>query len=193
MASKRLPDGEIRNFAQACTAQSSTGVAFPDVNATLNLTKPPCAHLGWSLDGESIEKTAWEKFEEAIDGLQKALSSCHGLVTDVKVVEGARGWTLTAFVNPEKLMPSREHLEAGAKHALIMAMVPLEGVYMLGFQQPFLPTEFGFASTLAHMTDPECACWDTFATGVCPYPGCCQKQHPNRQNKANLNVMFKPA
>jgi len=193
MAPERFPDWEICNSAQACAAQSSTGVAFPDVKATLNLTEPPCAHLGWSLAEESIEKTGWEKFEEAVDGVQKALSSYRGLVADVKVVEGAHGWTLTAFVNPEELMPSREHLEAGAKRALIAALVALEGVYTLGFQQPFVPTEFGFESTLALVTDPECACWDMFATGFCPYPGCCQKQHPSRQNKANLNVMFKPA
>jgi len=183
----RCSDDEISNSMQDCAA------AFPKVGATSNLVSQTSAQPSWSLAGESIEKTAWEKFEEVVDGLQQTLSSYRGLVVKVKVAEGAQGWTLTAFVDPEKLASCREHLQAGSQRALIMSMVALESVYLLGFQQPFVPTEFGFTSTLGLMTDPACACWDTFATGFCPFPGCCQKQHPNGQNKAKLSIMFKPA
>jgi len=188
------PNDEICNSAQACTAQFCLGAIVPETSAAVNVIRPPRATSGRSLVGiMSIEKTAWEKFEEVVDGAQEVLSSYHGLVVDVKVAEGAHGWTVTVFVEPELLMSSREKLDSVAKQALILAAMALEGVYVVGcLAQPFTPTDSGFGVKLAVMTDPERACWDTFTTGVCHNPGCCQKQHLKRQNSAGLEVMFKP-
>jgi hypothetical protein len=187
---RRASEGSADQICNSCTAP---GVAIPEASASVNAKIPPSAAVGLSLLGMPLEKTTWEKFEEAVDGVQRVLASYHGLVADVKVVEGARGWTVAVFVEPELLICRRENLMAVAKQALILAAMALEGVYVVGcMAQPFTLTGSGFEATLAVMADPEHACLDTFTTGFCPNPGCCLKQHLKRQNSAGLEVVFKP-
>jgi len=144
-----------------------------------------------SLDLEPVAKTTWEKLEETVDGLKNTLLSCRELVVDVESKEGADGWTVTVFVDAENLASSRATLSETAKQTLTGAVAAAEGVYLLGFQaQPFTPIPFGFAAKLAIMSDPEHACWFTFATGCCRNPGCCKRQHPESQ--AALNILFRP-
>lgn len=142
---------------------------------------------------ESAAKTAWEKFEDAADQVSKALSACHGSVVHVSLVEGAKGWTVTALVEADQLASGQEHLEAVAKNALSMITMSMAGICLLGFQaKPFSPVQAGFRSTLAVMADPARDCWDIFATGVCSSP-CCKKQHPKNQDQAVLTVLFTSA
>jgi len=106
--------------------------------------------------------------------------------------EGARGWTVTAYVQPQALKPCRDQLIATAQQALLAACDRSDKVFLLGYgANPFTLMPLGFGAAIADMPNKTTACWASFSRGFCDKLGNCDKEHPKCQ--VGVNVMLKPA
>merc|ERR1712110_774596 len=63
----------------------------------------------------------WEQYEALVDHVDQQLMSRKDCVVDSTVVEGARGWTLTAYVKPDQLKLQEESLREMAQQAILDA------------------------------------------------------------------------
>jgi hypothetical protein len=129
---------------------------------------------------------------EVVESVRSALAAAGAMVKCAEAVEGTRGWTVTAYVQPDALKLCRQQLFAHAKQSLLQAAERSEKVLVLGYaSNAFSPMPLGFGAALAEMQDPATACWGSFAHGFCDRPSTCCKAHP--RNRTGIHVMLKPA
>jgi len=134
----------------------------------------------------------WEQYEALVDHVDQQLVSRKDCVVDATVVEGASGWTLTAYVKPDQLKLQEESLREMAQQAILDAAKKSQTVYVLGYMtRPFASMHMGFGCALTVIEDPHDTCWGSYSKGFCRSPGSCKLQHPKDQ--AGVNVMFKPS
>jgi len=133
-----------------------------------------------------------DNLASVVEYLQASLIAVDGIVVCAEAVLGGRGWTVTAYVQPEALKVYRSQLFEHAQQALLQGAQASGGVYVLGYaSSPFSPMPLGFGAALAEMQDAETACWNSFAHGFCDSPGVCQREHPRR--RVGVHVVLKPA
>jgi len=135
---------------------------------------------------------AWARFGDVVEGVRASLAAINKIVVCAEAKEGARGWTITAYVQPAALKPCRAQLLAAAQQAVLVATDRSDSVSLLGYAaNPFTPMPLGFGAAIADMPDRGNACWASFSKGFCDSPGTCCKEHPKCQ--VGVNVMLKPA
>jgi len=131
-------------------------------------------------------------FSEVVQSVQTALQTAGNLVVCVESVHTSKGWTITAYVQPNALKVYRAQLSALAQRALVCATEQSEDVVMIGYAaNPFSPMPLGFGVALVEMADKLNACRSSYAHGFCDSPSTCCKHHPQR--RVGIHVVFKPA
>jgi len=167
-------------WSQATVAPSAPSAA---------LAVSPCSS---TTESKPSVPNAWARFGDVVENVRSSLEASTGIVVCAEAKEGARGWTITAYVQPKALKPCREQLLAAAQHCVVAAVDRSESVCLLGFgATPFTPMPLGFGAAIADMPDRSRTCWSSFSRGFCDNPGACCKEHPKRQ--VGVNVMLKPA
>jgi len=172
-----------------------SGTARPCSQAMAAPSAPERA-LGAVLTSDAESKPTaqdpWAKFSEVVESVRASLERRAGIVACAEAKQGARGWTITAYVQPKALKPCRDQLLALAQQALRDATNSSNSIYLLGYgATPFTLMPLGFGAALADMPDKSAACWASFSKGFCDKPGACCRQHPSCQ--VGVNVMLKPA
>jgi len=175
------------------------GPCIPPVSkAKLVLPPPAVPSVSMEARGSSgsgfqpSSRDAWARFGEVVEGVRSSLATSNKIVVCVEAKEGSRGWTITAYVQPQALKPCRDQLLAAAQQALQAAADRSDSVFLLGYAgAPFTLMPLGFGAAIADMPDKGAACWASFAKGFCDSPGTCCKEHPKCQ--VGVNVMLKPA
>jgi len=150
---------------------------------------PAFAAPGPSQKKENMEPQ--EKYKMVIDHVKGELMACKDLVLDVTLVNGAKGWSVTALVRTKQSQEKLDSLKERAQEAVLDAVEKIESLYLLGYNAPFASMSTGFGCALAVMPDPDNACWERYSKGFCSSPGSCKFQHPKHQ--IGLNVFLQPS
>jgi len=173
------PVGTARPCSQAMAAPSALSPALGAVPISEAESKPSA-------------RDPWAEFSEVVENVRASLERSTGIVACAEAKEGARGWTITAYVQPKALKPCRDQLLAVAQQALLAVTDRSDSIFLLGYgATPFTLMPLGFGAALADMPDKSAACWASFSKGFCDRPGACCRQHPTCQ--VGVNVMLKPA
>jgi len=146
----------------------------------------------WQPLPEVVQPQPVVSIGDVAERVRASLVAAGSIVKCVEASEGSRGWTVTAYVEPEALKRYRLHLASVAQQALMHAADSSDRVFVLGFaSNPFSPMPMGFGAGLAEMEDQASACWGTYAHGFCECPSTCKKEHPRQ--RVGIHVMLKPA
>lgn len=131
-------------------------------------------------------------YVQVVEGVRACLCAAGSMVKCVEATEGAKGWTVIAYMQPDALKVYKPQLFALAKQALLNAAKQSGTVFVLGFEaEPFSPMPLGFGAALVDTPDLASACWSSLAQGFCNNPSKCLKEHP--RHRVGIHVMLKPA
>jgi hypothetical protein len=131
-------------------------------------------------------------FAGVVDCVRASLADAGAIIKCIEATEGARGWTVTGYVEPKSLKAHRSQLFEQAKQALLRGAEHSEKVFVLGFaSSPFTPMPLGFGAALVEVHDPVAACWGSIAQGFCENPSTCRLDHP--RHRVGVHVVLKPA
>lgn len=107
-------------------------------------------------------------------------------VLDVRLSEGAKGWSIVATLRRRDLA-RKECLLSSAAEALLRCARSSNSAYVLGFQaKPFVMTPFSFAGVLGTVGDESVVCWAMVGQGFCRRGCACHWQHPTDQRSVNV-------
>lgn len=169
-------------------------------SASPYMPSTPQAGTAASVDARALDiALAWQPaardgrglFAEVVECVRRTLEACE-YVACAQSAHGYKGWTLTAYVQPEALKTYRGQLYSLTQQAFLIAVDRSGRTFVIGYAaSPFSPLPLGFGLTLADMPSRDTACWSSYAGGFCERPGACRGEHPTC--RVGVHVMLKPA
>lgn len=165
----------------ACHALPGSWASTPlEVHSRLQQQAQPPQHI------------AGASFADVVASVRASLLAAGAMVKCVETSEAARGWTLTAYVQPVALKVHRPSLLTLAQEALLRAAEQSGKVFVLGYAaNPFSPVPLGVGAAMAEMQDRRTACGSSFCQGFCDSPGTCCRDHP--RHRTGVHIVLKPA
>lgn len=183
------PPGQWYVLAVTASASVSEVVASTPASQAAGQAPPPGS---WQQAPEVVQPQPVVSIDDVVESVRASLVVAGSIVKCVEASNGSRGWTVTAYVEPDALKLYRLHLTSIAQEALMHAADSSDRVFVLGFAAtPFSPMPMGFGAGLAEMEDQASACWSTFSNGFCECPSTCKKEHPRQ--RVGIHIMLKPA
>lgn len=175
------------------TLPSSTAAASAaEVVVVPPVPPAPAGSCKPAAEGRPSRHDARAQLGAVVGRVQAALEAGPRIIACVEAKEGPRGWTLTAYVQPQALKANRAELVMTIQQILAVEVAQSGCSVLLGYATgPFTMMPLGFGAAIAELPEPQRACWSSFARGFCDNPGGCTGLHPACQ--VGINIMLKPA
>lgn len=138
------------------------------------------------------EEEPVDSVRDVIERFRVSLASSSSIVVCAEAIHGPRGWSVTAYVQPDALKVYKGQLFEHAQQSLLAIAEQSGNVFVLGYAAtPFSPMPLGFGAALTEMQHGDISCVSSYAHGFCDSPGTCHKAHP--KCRVGIHVMLKPA